>query len=127
MAKRYTPADHARLRKTLAEGRPMILGGAGDGFTAKLEGEGRHRHSSASTTPARTRHFGGGPFFGLMPVGRNQDMVAEYAGEVLRPGQGNAGHRRLLCPGPPDELAEWFAETAEFGITGFTQLSDGAA
>ncbi len=41
MAKRYTPEQlNARLKETLKKGKPIIIGGAGDGFTAKLEEKG---------------------------------------------------------------------------------------
>src|SRR5665648_1006298 len=82
MGKRYTPAEvRARLLETLNEGKPIIIGGAGDGFTAKLEEKGGVDIIGVYNS-GKFRHYGGGSLCGLMPMGRSQDMVAEYAGEV---------------------------------------------
>ncbi|HEY5388848.1 MAG TPA: phosphoenolpyruvate hydrolase family protein, partial [Thermoleophilia bacterium] len=82
MGKRYTPAEvRLRLLKTLDEGQPIIIGGAGDGFTAKLEEKGGVDIIGVYNS-GKFRHFGGGSLCGLMPMGSSQDMVAEYAGEV---------------------------------------------
>ena len=83
MAKRYTREElNARLRKTLKSGKPIIIAGAGDGFTAKLEEKGGVDIIGIYNS-GRFRHFGAGSLCGLMPMGRNQDMVMDYAPEVL--------------------------------------------
>lgn len=119
MAKRYTPAEmHARLRGTLAEGRPIIVGGAGDGFTAKLEEKGGIDIIGVYNS-GKFRHYGGGSLLGLMPVGRNQDMVAEYAGEVCAQVKETPVIAGFCAQDPRTVWPKWFAEMAEFGITGF--------
>ena len=82
MAKRYKREDLvARLKKTLKGGKPIIVGGAGDGFTAKLEEKGGIDIIGIYNS-GRFRHFGAGSLSGLMPVGRNNQMVLDYAEEV---------------------------------------------
>ena len=119
MATRYTPAEmHERLRKTLAGGRPIIVGGAGDGFTAKLEEKGGIDIIGVYNS-GKFRHYGGGSLLGLMPVGRNQDMVAEYAGEVCAQVRETPVIAGFCAQDPRTVWPKWFAEMAEFGITGF--------
>lgn len=119
MATRYTPAEmHERLRKTLAGGRPIIVGGAGDGFTAKLEEKGGIDIIGVYNS-GKFRHYGGGSLLGLMPVGRNQDMVAEYAGEVCAQVKETPVIAGFCAQDPRTVWPKWFAEMAEFGITGF--------
>jgi predicted TIM-barrel enzyme len=109
---------HERLRKTLAGGRPIIVGGAGDGFTAKLEEKGGIDIIGVYNS-GKFRHYGGGSLLGLMPVGRNQDMVAEYAGEVCAQVKETPVIAGFCAQDPRTVWPKWFAEMAEFGITGF--------
>lgn len=119
MAVRYTAAElNARLRGTLAEGRPIIVGGAGDGFTAKLEEKGGLDIIGVYNS-GRFRHFGGGSLLGLMPVGRNQDMVSDYAGEVCAQVKTTPVIAGFAAQDPRTVWRQWFAEIAEFGISGF--------
>ena len=83
MARKFTREEvNNRLKETLKRGKPIIIAGAGDGFSAKLEEKGGVDIIGVYNS-GRFRHFGAGSLSGLMPVGRNQDMVMEYAGEVL--------------------------------------------
>src|SRR5512136_3412237 len=83
MSKKYSRAEfNARLREILKQGKPIIIGGAGDGFTAKLEEKGGVDIIGIYNS-GRFRHFGAGSLSGLMPIGRNNDMVIEYAPEGL--------------------------------------------
>jgi len=119
VAKRYTPAEmHQRLRGTLAEGRPIIVGGAGDGFTAKLEEKGGIDIIGVYNS-GKFRHYGGGSLLGLMPVGRNQDMVAEYAGEVCAQVKETPVIAGFCAQDPRTVWPRWFEEMAAFGISGF--------
>ena len=119
MAKRYTPAElHARLRGTLAQGRPIIVGGAGDGFTAKLEERGGIDIIGVYNS-GKMRHYGGGSLLGLMPVGRNQDMVAEYAGEVCAQVKETPVIAGFCAQDPRTVWPKWFDEMASYGISGF--------
>jgi predicted TIM-barrel enzyme len=107
-----------RLKKTLAEGKPIIIGGAGDGFTAKLEEKGGVDIIGIYNS-GRFRHFGAGSLCGLMPMGRNNDMVVEYAPEIL------AQVREVpviagFCAQDPRTLWEsWFKQLADWGVSGF--------
>jgi predicted TIM-barrel enzyme len=119
MAKGYTREEvTARLKKTLADGKPIIIGGAGDGFTAKLEAKGGIDIIGVYNS-GRFRHFGGGSLCGLMPMGRNNDMVYEYAAEVLA----QAGEVPVVagfCAQDPRMLWEhWFKQMVDMGISGF--------
>jgi Predicted TIM-barrel enzyme, possibly a dioxygenase len=119
MGKRYTPAEvRLRLLKTLDEGRPIIIGGAGDGFTAKLEEKGGVDIIGVYNS-GKFRHFGGGSLCGLMPMGRSQDMVAEYAGEVCAQVKETPVIAGFCAQDPRTVWPKWFADMAAVGITGF--------
>jgi hypothetical protein len=116
-AKRYTPAEvRARLLATLAEGKPIVIGGAGDGFTAKLEEKGGVDIIGVYNS-GRFRHFGAGSLAGLMPMGRNQDMVAEYAPEVCAQVKEVPVVADFCAQDPRTVWSKWFAELAELGGT----------
>jgi predicted TIM-barrel enzyme len=119
MAIRYSPAEvTARLKGTLKEGQPVVIGGAGDGFTAKLEEKGGIDIIGIYNS-GRFRHFGAGSLCGLMPMGRNNDMVVEYADEVLS----QVKHTPVIagfCAQDPRTLWEsWFKYLADRGCSGF--------
>jgi len=119
VAKRYTREEvNVRLRRTLAEGRPIVVGGAGDGFTAKLEEKGGVDIIGVYNS-GRFRHFGAGSLCGLMPMGRNQDMVAEYAPEVLAQVKEVPVIAGFCAQDPRTLWPQWFASMAEMGVSGF--------
>ena len=119
MAKKYSRAEfNARLRETLKQGKPIVIGGAGDGFTAKLEEKGGVDIIGIYNS-GRFRHFGAGSLSGLMPIGRNQDMVMDYAPEVLS----MVKHTPVIagfCAQDSRTLWEyWFNTLASMGVSGF--------
>jgi predicted TIM-barrel enzyme len=119
MAKKYSRVEfNARLRETLKQGKPIIIGGAGDGFTAKLEEKGGVDIIGIYNS-GRFRHFGAGSLSGLMPIGRNQDMVMDYAPEVLAV----VKHTPVIagfCAQDSRTLWEyWFNTLASMGVSGF--------
>jgi len=119
MAKRYSPEEvRARLLDSLRGGSPVVIGGAGDGFTAKLEEKGGIDIIGIYNS-GRFRHFGGGSLCGLMPMGRNNDMVVEYADEVLS----QVKHTPVIagfCAQDPRTLwPQWFKYLADRGCSGF--------
>src|SRR4030042_7095830 len=119
MAKKYSRDEfNARLRETLKRGKPIIIGGAGGGFTAKLEEKGGVDIIGIYNS-GRFRHFGAGSLSGLMPVGPNQDIVAEYAFEVLA----MVKHTPVIagfCAQDSRTLWEyWFNTLASMGVSGF--------
>lgn len=119
MAKRYTREEvNARLKQTLKEGKPIIVGGAGDGFTAKLEEKGGLDIIGIYNS-GRFRHYGAGSLSGLMPVGRNNEMVIEYAPEVCSMVKETpiiAG----FCSQDSRTLWEyWCKQLSDMGVSGF--------
>lgn len=119
MGKKYSRVEfNARLRETLKRGKPIIIGGAGDGFTAKLEEKGGVDIIGIYNS-GRFRHFGAGSLSGLMPIGRNQDMVVDYAPEVLS----MVKHTPVIagfCAQDSRTLWEyWFNMLGSMGVSGF--------
>ena len=119
MGRRYTRDEVlARVRRTLADGKPLCLASAGDGFTAKLVEKGGIDIIGIYNS-GRFRHMGAGSLTGMMPMGRNQDMVSDYAAEVL------AQVREVpviagFCAQDPRTLWEhWFNQLGDMGISGF--------
>jgi predicted TIM-barrel enzyme len=119
MAKRYTREEvTARLKKTLKAGKPIILGGAGDGFTAKLEEKGGVDIIGIYNS-GRFRHFGAGSLCGLMPMGRNNDMVLEYAPEILAQVKETPVIAGFCAQDPRMLWPQWFNQLGEMGVSGF--------
>jgi predicted TIM-barrel enzyme len=119
MAKRYTREEvMARLRKSLADGKPIIVGGAGEGFTAKLEEKGGIDIIGVYNS-GRFRHFGAGSMCGLLPMGRNQDMVYEYAPEVLAQVKEVPVIAGFCAQDPRTLWEHWFKQLADMGVSGF--------
>jgi predicted TIM-barrel enzyme len=73
----------ARLKKSLNQKRPIILASAGDGFTAKLLEQGGIDLIGLYNTGIY-RHYGIASLAGLLPIGRNNQMVLDYAPSVIR-------------------------------------------
>ena len=119
MAKQYTPAEvKERMFATLREGKPVVIGGAGDGFTAKLEEKGGVDIIGIYNS-GRFRHFGAGSLCGLMPMGRNNDMVVEYADEVLSQVKQTPVIAGFCAQDPRTLWPQWFKYLAERGCSGF--------
>jgi predicted TIM-barrel enzyme len=72
----------ARLKKAIAEGRPIIGGGAGTGISAKFE-EAGGIDLLVIYNSGRFRMAGRGSMAGLMPYGDANAIVIEMASEVL--------------------------------------------
>jgi len=71
-----------RLRKQIAEGRPIVGGGAGTGISAKCE-EAGGIDLIVIYNSGRYRMAGRGSLAGLMPYGDANAIVMEMANEVL--------------------------------------------
>jgi predicted TIM-barrel enzyme len=71
-----------RLRKIIADGRPIIGGGAGTGISAKFE-EAGEVDLIIIYNSGRYRMAGRGSLSGLMPYGDANAIVMEMANEVL--------------------------------------------
>jgi predicted TIM-barrel enzyme len=119
MAKRYTREElTARLKKTLKAGKPIIIGGAGDGFTAKLEEKGGVDIIGIYNS-GRFRHFGAGSLCGLMPMGRNNDMVVEYAPEIMAQVKETPVIAGFCAQDPRTLWEQWFKLLWDMGVSGF--------
>ena len=119
MAKRYTREELVgRLKRTLQAGKPIIIAGAGTGFVAKLEERGGVDIIGVYNS-GRFRHFGAGSLAGLMPMGRNQDMVLEYAPEILAQVK-DVPVIAGFCAQDPRTLWEyWFKQLGDMGVSGY--------
>jgi len=71
-----------RYRKMIADGEPLIGGGAGTGLSAKCE-EAGGIDLIVIYNSGRYRMAGRGSLAGLMPYGDANGVVMEMAGEVL--------------------------------------------
>ena len=119
MAKKYSRDNlNIRLRQTLKDGKPIIIGGAGDGFTAKLEEKGGIDIIGIYNS-GRFRHFGAGSLSGLMPVGRNQDMVMDYAAEVLSMVSQTPVIAGFCAQDSRTLWEHWFKTLGSMGVSGF--------
>jgi len=119
MGKRYNPEQlNARLKETLRKGKPIIVGGAGDGFTAKLEEKGGVDIIGIYNS-GRFRHFGAGSLSGLMPVGRNNEMVLDYAPEVCSMVKETPIVAGFCAQDSRTIWDKWCAELASYGVSGF--------
>lgn len=119
MAKKYSREEiNTRLKETLKQGKPIIIGGAGDGFTAKLEEKGGIDIIGIYNS-GRFRHFGAGSLSGLMPLGRNQDMVMDYACEVLSMVKQTPIIAGFCAQDSRTLWQYWFETLAAMGVSGF--------
>lgn len=119
MAKKYTREEViTRLKATLKQGKPIIIGGAGDGFTAKLEEKGGLDIIGIYNS-GRFRHFGAGSLSGLMPVGRNNEMVMDYAPEVCSMVKETPVIAGFCAQDTRTIWEKWCADLASIGVSGF--------
>ncbi len=84
MGRQYSRKEAVeRLKKSLDQKKPIILASAGDGFTAKLLEKGGIDLIGIYNTGVY-RHYGIASLAGLLPIGRNNQMVLDYAPSVIR-------------------------------------------
>ncbi len=118
MKQQYTRLDVInRLKTSLEQKRPVILASAGDGFTAKLLEKGGIDLIGLYNTGIY-RHYGIASLAGLLPIGRDNQMVLDYAPTVIRRVQETplvAG----FCAQDPATLWELlFTQVKKMGIAG---------
>jgi predicted TIM-barrel enzyme len=106
-----------RLKKSIELKKAILLASAGDGFTAKLLEKGGIDLIGIYNTGVY-RHYGIGSLAGLLPIGRNNQMVLDYAPTVLQRVKDTpivAG----FCAQDPATLWEMlFKQVKEMGIIG---------
>lgn len=71
-----------KLKKSIEAKKAILLASAGDGFTAKLLEKGGIDLIGIYNTGVY-RHYGIGSLAGLLPIGRNNQMVLDLAPSVL--------------------------------------------
>ncbi|MES0342145.1 MAG: phosphoenolpyruvate hydrolase family protein, partial [Candidatus Humimicrobiaceae bacterium] len=72
-----------KLKKSIAIKKSILLASAGDGFTAKLLEKGGIDLIGVYNTGVY-RHYGIGSLAGLLPIGRNNQMVIDYAPTIIQ-------------------------------------------
>lgn len=72
-----------KLKKSITSKKSILLASAGDGFTAKLLEKGGIDLIGIYNTGVY-RHYGIGSLAGLLPIGRNNQMVIDYAPTVIQ-------------------------------------------
>jgi len=107
----------ARLKKAVAEGRPIMGGGAGTGISAKFQ-EAGGIDLLVIYNSGRFRMAGRGSMAGLMPYGDANAIVMEMAGEVL-PVVKNTPVLAGVCGTDPFRLMDVFLkQVKEAGFSG---------
>jgi predicted TIM-barrel enzyme len=107
----------ARLKKAVADGRPIMGGGAGTGISAKFQ-EAGGIDLLIIYNSGRFRMAGRGSMAGLMPYGDANAIVMEMAGEVL-PVVKNTPVLAGVCGTDPFRLMDVFLkQVKEAGFSG---------
>lgn len=107
----------ARLRKTVASGKPIVGAGAGTGISAKFAEKGG-ADLIIIYNSGRYRMAGRGSLAGLMPYGDANGIVVEMASEVL-PVVKNTPVQAGVCGTDPFRLMPVFIkQLKEMGFTG---------
>ncbi len=106
-----------KLKKSFKQKKPIVLASAGDGFTAKLLDKGGIDLIGLYNTGVY-RHYGIASLAGLQPIGRNNQMVLDYAPTVI-PRVENALLVAGFCAQDPVTLWELlFEQVKKMGISG---------
>lgn len=106
-----------KLRQTIAEGRPIVGGGAGTGISAKFEEAGGVDLIIVYNS-GRYRMAGRGSLSGLMPYGDANAIVMEMASEVLTI-VGNTPVLAGVCGTDPfRQMRTFLKQVIEIGFSG---------
>lgn len=110
----------AKYRKMIADGEPIIGGGAGTGLSAKCE-EAGGIDLIVIYNSGRYRMAGRGSLAGLMPYGDANGVVMEMAGEVL-PVVKNTPVLAGVCASDPFRMMDKFLD--EIKAAGFSGIQN---
>ncbi len=118
MAKQYTREEVlARLRKTIAEGRPVIIAGAGTGISGKFAERGGADLIGVYNS-GLYRMDGNGSLAGLMPYGNANEIVIQLAHRVF-PQIKEAPMIAGICgTDPTREMRPFLKQLWELGFSG---------
>jgi predicted TIM-barrel enzyme len=106
-----------RLRAIMAEGRPIIGGGAGTGISAKFEAVGGVDLIIIYNS-GRYRMAGRGSLSGLMPYGDANGIVMEMANEVLTIVKDTPVLAGVCGTDPFRQMPHFLKEVADAGFSG---------
>src|SRR6201997_1680157 len=106
-----------RLRAVMAEGRPIIGGGAGTGISAKFEAAGGVDLIIIYNS-GRYRMAGRGSLAGLMPYGDANAIVMEMAAEVLTVVKDTPVLAGVCGTDPFRQIPRFLREVKEIGFAG---------
>jgi predicted TIM-barrel enzyme len=106
-----------RLRSVIADGRPIIGGGAGTGISAKFE-EAGGVDLIIIYNSGRYRMAGRGSLSGLMPYGDANAIVVEMASEVLTVVRNTPVLAGVCGTDPFRQMALFLKQVADVGFSG---------
>ena len=106
-----------RLQRIIADGRPIIGGGAGTGISAKFE-EAGGTDLIIIYNSGRYRMAGRGSLSGLMPYGDANAIVLEMAGEVLTIVKHTPVLAGVCGTDPFRQMPLFLKQVADFGFSG---------
>jgi predicted TIM-barrel enzyme len=106
-----------RLRKIIADGRPIIGGGAGTGISAKFE-EAGGVDLIIIYNSGRYRMAGRGSLSGLMPYGDANAIVMEMANEVLTVARDTPVLAGVCGTDPFRQMPLFLRQVADAGFSG---------
>jgi predicted TIM-barrel enzyme len=107
----------ARLRKNIADGVPIIGGGAGTGISAKFE-EAGGVDLMVIYNSGRFRMAGRGSLAGCMPYGDANAIVMEMAGEVLTVVKDTPVLAGVCGTDPFRQMGVFLRQVREIGFSG---------
>jgi predicted TIM-barrel enzyme len=118
MARYHTRSESiAKLKKSFDQKKPIILASAGDGFTAKLLDKGGIDLIGLYNTGIY-RHYGIASLAGLLPIGRNNQMVLDYAPTVIPRVENSLLVAGFCAQDPATQWEMLFEQVKKMGISG---------
>ncbi|MDD3776209.1 MAG: phosphoenolpyruvate hydrolase family protein [Actinomycetota bacterium] len=118
MNKKFTRKEVIeRLKQSIKKKKAILLASAGDGFTAKLLEKGGIDLIGLYNTGVY-RHYGIGSLSGLLPIGRNNQMVLDYAPSVIQRLNGTPLVAGFCAQDPATLWEQLFREIKDMGIIG---------
>ncbi|NPV92706.1 MAG: phosphoenolpyruvate hydrolase family protein [Firmicutes bacterium] len=118
MAKQYTREEVlARLNKTLGEGKPVIIAGAGTGISGKFAERGG-ADLIGTYNSGLYRMDGNGSLAGLMPYGNANQIVIELADRIFPVIKETPMIAGICGTDPTREMRPYLKQLKEMGFSG---------
>lgn len=116
MNKKFTREDVIeRFKESIDRKKAIIAASAGDGFTAKLLEMGGVDMINICNTGVY-RHYGIGSLAGLLPIGRNNQIVMDYAPSVIQRVKNTPISIQFCAQDPCTIWETLFKQVMEMGI-----------